>query len=95
MKVALETFVEIVPTIAVERWLLSDLPDLIPPKDAYTMDEPTISRIASEPVSARQQRTKLSSQRAVLKDVIDICQPYVTYDSGKVQIHLKTIRNFR
>ena len=89
IQIALDTVIDNVAALAVERCLLHDLSKVFPFLGVADIDDDTISRIASEPIEAREERSRLTTQATTLEDVIRILQVYNTGGSGRsAQRHL-------
>lgn len=68
---------------------MCDLPDIIPAREATTMDDATVVRIASEPPQALRERTKLKAKAGALEAAIEIFQNYADSGPGELPVLLK------
>ena len=82
-QIALNTLIENVASLGIERCLLRDLSDLIPATEAMTLSDDTIESIAGESHEVVAQRTTAESQMAALDEVIRVCRPMMVDRSGR------------
>ena len=78
-QIALDTFVENVAALGVEKCLLHDLPDLISPTRVPSMADKKVSELGAEPAESREERAKAMAQAKALEEVIRTCRMYATY----------------
>lgn len=73
-QIAVNTFIENMATLAIERWLLHDLSALMPSEKVLIMTDYEIAAVAAEPEESQSQRKRLVSQIAVLEKAVRICR---------------------
>jgi hypothetical protein len=73
----LDTFIDNVATLAIERILLRDLPDLVfAGCDSSRLTNEELEVLAGKPPEITQQRTKAKCRLAALEAVLYICKQY-------------------
>ncbi|WPH02703.1 interferon-induced gtp-binding protein mx [Acrodontium crateriforme] len=72
-EIAIDTIIDNVSALAIERCLLSDLSRLIVLEKVSNLDDDQLSELAREPEEARQEREKLTKQITALKVFIQSC----------------------
>lgn len=78
----MDTFIENVASLGIERCLLSDLSNIIPTSDATDMSDAKVAEIASEPPAVYEERAKAEAQAKALEEVIRVCRPYTIRNTG-------------
>lgn len=78
----MNTFVENVACLGVEKCLLHDLSNLISPAKAITLGDDQIRNIAAESAEVMAGRTRAETQKAALDEVIAICRSYIVRESS-------------
>lgn len=73
-QIALNTLLDNVATLAIERCLLSDLPDLISPNHITELSDEQLLALGSEPPQAREDRARAIAQAEALTAVIKVCK---------------------
>ena len=81
-QIAMDRFIDEMATLGVERCLLHDLPSIIPLRDASTIDDEKVSRIAAETPEVRQKRAKAQAQVAALEEALRTFQTYSDHAPG-------------
>ena len=77
LQIALDTFIDNVATLAIERALLRDLPDLILSScDPSSLTDEQLEAVAGESEEVKEQRTKAVHRVAALEAVIQTCRQY-------------------
>ena len=76
------TFIENIASLGIERCLLHDLANIIPPSDATDIDDAKVAEIASEPPAVYEERAKAEAQARALEEVIRVCRPYTIRNKG-------------
>lgn len=77
VQIALDTFVDNVATLAIERVLLRDLPDLVLSScDPSSLSDEELEAVAGESEEVKEQRTKAVHRVAALEAVIQTCRQY-------------------
>jgi hypothetical protein len=80
---SLDTMINNIATLGVERCLLHELKDLFPADKMDTLSDELVARVASEPPEIRTERYKARSQATVLENVIQTCRRYVGHGPRK------------
>lgn len=83
LKIALDTVIDNVATLAVERCLLDDLPDLIALDDVAGLDDDRLSIIGCEPLEAQEERSRARAQASALEEVIRTCRRHASHQSSQ------------
>ena len=77
LQIALDTFIDNVATLAIERVLLRDLPDLILSScDPSSLTDEQLEAVAGESEEVKEQQTKAVHRVAALEAVIQTCRQY-------------------
>lgn len=74
LQVAVDTFIDNMATLGIERWLLHDLSALLPPESIWAMNDDEVAAIGAEAHDAETLRRKLKDQVAVLQTAVRICR---------------------
>ena len=73
-KVALDTFVDNMATLAIENCVLADLHELFSPTMVSEMDDETLKRLASESVETLRNRASATKELETFEDALRVCQ---------------------
>ena len=73
-KIALDTFVDNMATLAIENCVLADLHELFSPNLVSEMDDEMLSRLASESVETVRNRAAVTKDLATFKNALLVCQ---------------------
>lgn len=80
-------------TLAVERCLLGDLPDIVALDDIAGLDDVELATIGAEPAAAHDERAKANAQSVALEDVIRTCRRHTSVSSYKTMHALPQVQS--
>lgn len=79
MQIAVDNLVDNVATLAVEKALLHDMPNLMVPAIVHVMSDEEMARIATEPEESKSRRKRLTAQLEALQSALRTCRRHAQH----------------